>query len=254
MVTRRKRSASRRRKTTRRRRKNPWYNDRKGHAKAAKKGWATRRRKKAKSTTSKKRKSTRKRVRKNPSYTPRSTRRVRRRRRAVRLNPPTFLRKIGLTRSNIKNAATIGAGIGVGYLGMPLMTRFAPPSMQRHRKFFGLVHVLLGGLLFAGGRRGGSPLRLMGTTVAGMGFYDLLASNLPLGLPVLPSNLPAGMLSDAIPEPSVESSADEDMGASYPRSLGANYNPPALIGASYTPPSFQTEGLGADDPFDGVWE
>lgn len=265
MVTRKKKSTARRRPS--RRRRNPWPNVSKGHAKAARKGWVTRRarlkkakaKKKpvAKSSKSPKSPSRKRRTRRNPGYSfqPARTRRTYRGRRRVRYNPRGFLRKIGLSRSGIRNAATVGAGLGIGYVGMPLVTRFAPAGMARHRNFFGIVHVLLGGLMFAGGKRASSPLRLMGTTVAGMGIYDLIASNLPLGLPMLPSDLPGGMITDALPAgKGGTGSGGGGVGASYPKWLGANYDPPALMGASYPAPSMKTEGLGAGDLFDGMFE
>lgn len=147
-------------------------------------------------------------------------RRVRHHRRHVRRNPalPFAIDRVAM------GGLKIAGGIAIGFLGMPVIVKFAPASLLKHRKFFGLIHVILGAVAASFMKK---PLiKDMALVVAGTGVYDLIASNLPmLGLPTLPNSTPLLGGPVAGDEPGVIG-----MEADYAPALGASYQ---AMGASY---------------------
>jgi hypothetical protein len=82
----------------------------------------------------------------------------------------------------------LAGGIVIGTLGMPVIVKFMPADLSRkYRKFYGLIYVVLGAL--AAGMIKKPLIKDIALTVAGVGVYDLIASNLTmLGLPALPNH------------------------------------------------------------------
>ena len=153
----------------------------------------------------------------------------RRRRYARRRNPSLKIKQI-FGKQMLMQAASIAGGITLGYLAMPLLWKVAPDSVKAQRNFFGIAHILLGGLMATMLKN--KNLKAMGVVVAGTGVYDLIACNVPqLDLKRIPTdnlmfdNMMGGTL------------AIEHQGASYPgarvpsMSLAASY--PASLNSSY---------------------
>lgn len=220
-----------------RKRKNAWYNAAKKHSAAARLGWRKRKAKKA----------TKKRARKNPFYgrKHKSVRKARRNpifrrrrstRRRTRRNPfSVSMIKSIISKNWIMQAATIGGGIVAGAVAMPLINSIVPDSMKQYRKFFGLLHVILGGVMYGMVRN--ARLKTVGAVVAGTGVYDLIASNVPqLGLAPLPSTVPF------IPAKLIGGSPAQPQGMNYYPSLSANYE---VMGLDYAGAA-QTQGFQGD--------
>jgi len=264
MVTKRKRRKARRnasytpvrtnRKRRRRKaRRNAWYNDTAGHRKAARKGWRGRKTTKAAPAKSRKRKS--KRTRKNPVY--RVRRRVarrnpvrRRRSSRRRMNP---VNRLGLRRAFsrqwLMQSLTIAGGIVSGMLGMPLVYRLVPEGNRTTlRPYLGVVHVLLGSMLF--GFMKNKNVKEMGVVIAGTGVYDLLASNIDaLGLPPLPVS--SSLIDKVLPAPAPVSASYNVMSRPVSR-IAASYNvpqPTVGLGSTWEPDEWQTES-----PYAGVFQ
>jgi hypothetical protein len=120
----------------------------------------------------------------------------------------------------------LAGGIAIGAYGFPLIAKVMPKNAagapMLDRKYWGIVHVVLGAIAAATIKK--EVVKTMALTVAGVGVYDLLAANIPqLGLmPVEASKLPfmgeeqpgvVGMEADYAPA----------LGASYQTALGASY-------------------------------
>lgn len=158
-------------------------------------------------------------------------------RRATRINPRRSRRygrrsyrrnPLGLPKLpfNLQNVAfgglKIAGGIAIGMLGMPLIVKHIAPMVDKtgqYRKFYGLVHVVLGAVAAATIRK--QIVKEIALTVAGVGVYDLISQNLPmLGLPTI-----SALSGDFIEPGVVGMEADMEpalMGASY-QALGASY-------------------------------
>jgi hypothetical protein len=115
----------------------------------------------------------------------------------------------------------LAGGIALGFYGMPLIEKVMPKDITtKYRKYFGLIHVVVGAVAAATIRK--QLVRDLALTVAGVGVYDLIASNLPmLGLPPIQATLPSfqgdepgviGMEADFAP---ALGSSYQAMGASY---------------------------------------
>lgn len=165
-------------------------------------------------------------------------------RRHTRRNPIN-LRAL-TSRQGLMTAATVGIGIAVGYALLPIISSMLPASLVTARKantgagrFLGLINVAVGLLVASAMRQ--ARVKQIGMVVAGMGVYDLIASNVPtLGLAALPINLnvagtPIGpKLAGSYP---ALVSPASGMAGSYGRSsYGSNYSPIA------------TRGFGDDNP------
>lgn len=187
--------------------------------------------------------------RKNPSYS------IRRRRR-YRRNPALNLKRL-ISKQYLFQIASIGGGIALGFMLLPLTYRVLPTEMAaKNRRFLGVVNVLIGGLM--AGMLKNKNLKSMGITVAGTGVYDLIAANTEdfLGLPTIPEStmLITKMLPPDLPQQDIDQS-QKQLEASYEvesapvspaAALGASYMP---MGASYEEPDSMTVGLGYDMGF-----
>ena len=111
-------------------------------------------------------------------------RRVRGRRR--RRNPSMMgnIRR-AFSRKWLMNAVTIGGGLAGGFALKSLYKSFRPAGWSTSDNWAaGLVNIVVGSLLFAMRQR---KIKEIGVIVAGTGLYDLVASNLPIGLPPIPA-------------------------------------------------------------------
>jgi hypothetical protein len=127
----------------------------------------------------------------------------------------------------------IAGGIAGGFLLKPIIAGFLPKDKRTGEpmfiNFFGLLYVV-GGAVAAGTIKI-QAVKDIALVIAGVGVYDLIASNLKmLGLPTLPYR--KGPAVTAGEEPGV-------IGASYQEQVGADYAP--ALGSSYQ------ETAGADD-------
>lgn len=138
----------------------------------------------------------------------------RRHRKHYRRNPFS----IGALKPTLFTGLKVAGGLAAGVMLMPVLVKFVPESMQKYRKFFGLAHVVAG--IGAGMFVKNSLVKEIGLTVAAVGIYDLIASNLPIGLPPL-----AG--AKALP-----SAGDDVVGASFTE-VGTDFTPAPMLGSSY---------------------
>lgn len=117
----------------------------------------------------------------------------------------------------------IAAGVGIGMLGMPVIVKYVAPMIDKemkYRKFYGIIHVVVGAVAASMIKK--ALVREIALTVAGVGVYDLIASNLPIGLPPLADESTMFKGDD---EPGVIG-----MDADYAPALGSSYQ---AMGASY---------------------
>jgi len=154
------------------------------------------------------------------------------RRRSYRLRRNPGMKKMFsfLNQKFLMRSAGIAGGVAAGYIAMPLYTRMLPESVtSTNRRFYGLLNVLLGGLIFVGSRKGVG--KDFGITLSGTGVYDLVAKLLPdLGLPALPNS--SAMIDQLLPE---EKPAALEANYYPRRSLSANYRPRTRMSANYQP-------------------
>lgn len=256
------RSTAPRRRRKKKARKNSWFGEPERHAQAARKGWRRRRKRlglrkkpaRKRKAAPRTRVATRRRTRRNPVYRSRARRTVRRRR-AYRRNPVRGFRR-AFTRQWIMQSVDISLGIISGMIGMPVIYAIVPAGMKRHRNFFGLFHLAIGSILV--GMTRGARAKTVGTVLAGMGAYDLIAANTQafLGLPPLPVS---GRLADMLRRPEAEPvglsyyGTKDAISADYRSDqIGADYTKVDAVGADFTahPGTSLTVGLGFDDcPF-----
>lgn len=142
----------------------------------------------------------------------------------------------------LMSAGTIGVSLVAGTMSMALVS-MAIPTQQRASmdKYLGIVHVLLGTLMYTMLRN--KNLKTAGLVFGGLGVYDLIASNVPqIGLTPLPrSNV---QISKLLPAPAASTSAGF-VGASYSRGKA-----PVMVGASYER-NQRTIGL-SGDAYEGI--
>jgi hypothetical protein len=116
----------------------------------------------------------------------------------------------------------MAGGIALGFMGMPVICKFMPADLTaKYRQYYGIIHVVLGAVAASTIKQ--QIVKDMALTVAGVGIYDLIASNLKmLGLPALPSTseLLGPVAGD---EPGV-------IGADFAPALGSSYS---VMGSSY---------------------
>jgi len=241
-------------RTYRRKRKNPQFGKKvRPTLYYRKKGWTRPKR----STFAPKKRS----VRVNPK----------RRKRSVRRNPAFNVKRF-MNQRFIMQTAMTGIGIGSGFLMIPTLKRLLPSAMTTGNagKFLGAYNILAGVVIMAAMRRNRGA-QTIGTLIAGVGAYDLIASNVPqLGFPKVPRGA-TGFLADMLPAGVTADDDDTapagDVSASYAvarrpvspvaqsqASLAANYGVPAQYGygtknalaASYSAPGFDVSGFNGD--------
>jgi hypothetical protein len=180
-----------------------------------------------------------------------------RRRRSYRRNPAVVARlRSAFSRSWMTNSATIGGGIALGYLGIPLTYKILSATKQTHlRPYLGVLHLVIGALVAGMGKK--AYMKTLGATIAGVGAYDLLSQNTGdmLGLPQLPisaklidSIIPAGMSASYPMRRRIAS--PYAAGISPATAVAASYRP--ALSASYTPGGVKSTGLSADPMFEGI--
>jgi hypothetical protein len=142
-------------------------------------------------------------------------------------------------------ATAIGGGIISGFMAMPLLFNVLPQSVKDQRKFLGAIHVILG-LVVASAMKN-KNLKTVGYVLAGTGIYDLIAQNIDIGLPGLPTS--NTLISKAIP-------SSTPVSASYYPALASSYEPSRNLSASYEPvsASYAPEALAGTNPYDGIWD
>lgn len=171
------------------------------------------------------------------------------RRRYTRRRNPNMPRMFRfLNQKFLTRAAGIGGGVAAGYIAMPLWVQIMPETFTgNYRRFYGLLNVLLGGLIATNSKRGIG--RDIGATLAGTGVYDLIVKFLPdLGLPALPNSSPMieGFMPDRSDTGPVLPEPDETVEANYnPALMGANYNRNALS-ANFNPGTYSRTRLSAN--------
>jgi hypothetical protein len=135
-------------------------------------------------------------------------------------------------------ALPVAGGLALGMFAMPMIDKYAPASLKKYSKFYGIAHVLLGTVAIAFVKK--DVVKTIGGTLVALGLYDLLASNVPmLKLP----HLPRGTSADGI------YGADEIVGASFDQSaIGTDFTP-ATVGSSYG--SSYGEEVGDDIDYGG---
>jgi hypothetical protein len=155
----------------------------------------------------------------------------RRGRRSFRHNP--FRVKQLISKKYLMGTLVLGGGIAVGFLAMPLVTKLATAlKLGAYRRYFGLGHVVIGGVLAAMMKR--RALKELGLVIAGVGVYDLIANNIPaLQLPAVSGKDWLSTLSPA----AVSGSLDRTL--SYAPTL-------PTVGASYQPMAASYEAMGSD--------
>ena len=128
------------------------------------------------------------------------------------------------------SAGTIGVSLVAGTMSMSLVSGLIPTSTDPTKdlrsqmdKYLGLIHVLLGTLMYTMLRN--RHLKTAGLVFGGLGVYDLIASNVPqIGLVPLPrSNI---NITKLLPAAFAASAAQQGMSYSRGRS-------PVMVGASY---------------------
>jgi hypothetical protein len=137
---------------------------------------------------------------------------------------PAFALKSLMSKRWLITIGTVSGGVVLGLAGKTLVTNLMPATTtMKYGTWYGAADILIGALMVAFVKN--KAIKEMGVIVAGMGLYDLLASNVSaLGLPPLP----AVDLVNRYVKP-------KTVGASYnPRLMGASFSP-ALMGASFTP-------------------
>lgn len=163
----------------------------------------------------------------NPFHRGRFGRRHRRGRRGRFLHNPFKIKQL-VSRQYLMGTLVIGGGIAAGFLAMPLVTRLANMlKLGAYRPYFGIGHVVLGGAIAMLAKQ--RMLKELGLVIAGVGAYDLVASNLPLGLPTVSATdwltnlMPkaAGSLDHTVgltPSVPMRGSYETGLAASYPSS------------------------------------
>ena len=140
-----------------------------------------------------------------------------RKRRSYRNNPmklPFGIDKVAVS------AAKIAGGLVIGYLMIPVISKVMPATItEKYGKFYGAFNVLIGAVAAATMKN--KAIKDAALIVAGVGIYDLIASNLPmLGLaPVLRSNTMLHING----EPGVIGSSYQEVGADYAPAMGSSY-------------------------------
>lgn len=119
----------------------------------------------------------------------------------------------------------LAGGIAIGAFGFPAIEMVMPKNTagvpMLDRKYWGALHVVIGAIAASVIKK--EVVRTMALTVAGVGVYDLIASNIPqLGLSPIRAILPF----KAGDEPGIvgmEADYAPALGASYQTALGASY-------------------------------
>lgn len=171
-------------------------------------------------------------------------------RRRGRRHNPAIVRSLrsAFSRQWLMQSATIGGGIALGALGLPIVNRLIPSANRAQmRPYFGVFHILLGSLIAGFGRR--SYIKTLGVTIAGVGAYDLISQNVSqLGLPLLPDS--SSLIDKVLPMSASYMPRRSYRAISPATAIAASYRP--SLAASYTPGGIKSTGLSADPMFEGI--
>jgi len=171
-----------------------------------------------------------------------------RHRRRYRRNPAIVARlRSAFSRQWLMQSATIGGGIALGALGIPLVYKLVPASNRAQvRPYLGVAHLILGSLLVGFARK--AALKTIGATIAGVGVYDLISQNVAqLGLPMLSDS--NSMIDNLLPM-SASYPMPRRFASPYATAIAASYRP--SLSASYTPGGMKSTGLSADPMFENI--
>jgi len=146
----------------------------------------------------------------------------RRRRRSFRFrryrrNPALPFRMDKVAMGGLK----VAGGIALGFLAMPVMVNVMPAGILRFRNLFGLGYIVIGSAAAAFIRQ--KDLKDVALVFAGVGVYDLIASNLRF-LGLSPIGGAAALPAAGSEQPGVIG-ASYQPGMDYQPSLGASYQP-----------------------------
>lgn len=166
-------------------------------------------------------------------------------RKATRLNPrhrrrsrrlfrnPSLNLKSTFKVSNLLFLASIGSGVALGFLGIPLIDRFMPQAIKDQRKWaYGVLYILLGSVMASMVK--GKNLKTAAMTFAGMGIYDLISQYALTDLPQISTVNP--IITNLIPDSSSTVAADY---LAYP-------------GTSQLAANYETMGADSCDPYAGI--
>jgi hypothetical protein len=142
-----------------------------------------------------------------------------------------------INRQFLMSAGTIGVSLVAGTMSMSLVSGLIPTSTDPTKdlrsqmdKYLGLIHVLLGTLMYTMLRN--RHLKTAGLVFGGLGVYDLIASNVPqIGLVPLPrSNINITRLLPATyrEQKTISTAPAAQQGMSYSRGRS-----PVMVGSSY---------------------
>jgi hypothetical protein len=121
----------------------------------------------------------------------------------------------------------LAGGIALGMYGFPVIAKVMPKNAagapMLNRKYWGVVHLVLGAIAAATIRK--EIVKTMALTIAGVGVYDLLVSNVPqLGLNPVTAKLPYMASGDEPGVIGMEADMEPSMlGSSYQTALGMSY-------------------------------
>jgi len=175
-------------------------------------------------------------MRRGTRVNPRHTRRFRH----YRHNPVVLPFNIGTVAIG---GLKVAAGIGGGFLLKPFIAGFLPKDKITGKpmfiNFFGFIYVVVGAVAASMIKQ--KDVKDVALVLAGVGVYDLIASNLKmLGLPQLPyAKAPAGVT--AGDEPGVIGSSYQQAGADYAPALGSSYQEAGGDDISYGGDSVEIE-------------
>lgn len=192
----------------------------------------------------------------NPMVTVRYPSRSRRRhtRRNPALNLKGAIRRM-TNRKWLLNLATISGGLLAGMASKSFVVSIMPKiGLGSQTQFSGVGSIALGSLMIGFGKK--RVMKEIGVVIAATGLYDLLAQNIPIGLPALPSfdvmsSIPglAAPVSASYPVPTLPVSPVAALSASFPAPARAGYQ------GSYMAPDMRTEGFHGDpdSPYADIW-
>lgn len=152
--------------------------------------------------------------------------RINPRRRRYRRNP--VMLKGMFSKNNLITYASMAAGMVGGMMAMPFVVKAmrTVDKTGEYDKYYGVVHVVLGGLLV--GFVKNKNAKLAGTTLAATGLYDLIASNTDFGLIPLPRI--SELADNALPDKTASAAETEEaVSANY--ALRGSYPVPGITGS-----------------------
>jgi len=183
-----------------------------------------------------------------------------RRRKSYRRHNPKVSLKSLMNKKWLMSVVKIGGGVVLGFMTLPLVNGLIPAANRAdYDKYLGLVNVVIGALMF--GFIKNKDIKEMGLVVAGMGVYDLIASNVD-ALKLMPIPRTNALITDMLPEPAASTSTGgKGTSGSYQASrlpvsraaasgmVGASY-PGARAG--YLGDSYRASSGFGDNPYEGI--